>query len=93
LTHVVRVWFPALFAVLARPRLWSTTVHQFLRMIAPGWWRRPPFLPWPDPEYVRFRLETAYGTSSFGRADDVVAYLQWCRDASPGHETRARRSA
>jgi hypothetical protein len=82
-----------MFAVLARPRLWPTAVHQLSRMIAPGWWRRPPFLPLPDAEYVRFRLETAYGKASFGSAADVVAYLEWCREASPAHKARADRSA
>jgi hypothetical protein len=92
LTHTVRVWFPAILAVLARPRLWPTAVRQLVRTIAPGWWRRPPFLPLPDPRYVRFRLETAYGLTSFGSADDVVAYLQWCRDVAPS-QARADRPA
>lgn len=26
-----------------------------------GWWRRPPFLPIPDPAYWKFRMETANG--------------------------------
>jgi hypothetical protein len=43
------------------------------------WWTRPPYLPVPDRRYMRFRLETAYGTDGPGRAADVVRYLEWCR--------------
>jgi hypothetical protein len=46
----------------------------------PGWWRRPPFLPLPDPDYVRFRLQTAYGSTGTPAGDDLVAYLSWCRE-------------
>ncbi|HEV7862955.1 MAG TPA: hypothetical protein VGR20_09650 [Acidimicrobiia bacterium] len=49
-------------------------------MARPGWWRRPPFLPLPDPDYVRFRLQTAYGPHGTPAADDLVAYLNWCRE-------------
>ena len=46
------------------------------------WWRRAPFLPVPSPAYVRFRLETQYGTSpgqdvTSRVARDVLKYLQW----------------
>ena len=51
----------AAVAVLRRPRLWPTALRQAFRLARPGWWRRPPFLPLPDPDYVRFRLQTAYG--------------------------------
>ena len=48
-------------------RLWATALRQGVRMCPPGWWRRPPFLPLPDREYLRFRLETQYGS---GGPDD-----------------------
>jgi hypothetical protein len=44
------------------------------------WWRRPPFLPLPDPAYIQFRLETAYGVSGRPEPADLVAYLRWCRE-------------
>lgn len=28
---------------------------------ARGWYRRPPFLPLPPKDYIRWRMETAYG--------------------------------
>jgi hypothetical protein len=77
-------------AVLWRPHLWATAATQAVRLAAPGWWRRPPFVPLPDPEYVRFRLLTQYGGEALDRASgrleprDVVEYLEWCRTVAPG---------
>jgi len=52
-------------------------------MARPRWWRRAPYLPVPPPDYVRFRVETAYGTGSTAPAPrDLVAYLDWCSDAT-----------
>ncbi|HUQ39943.1 MAG TPA: hypothetical protein VM030_07280 [Acidimicrobiales bacterium] len=69
-------------AVLRRPGLWPTAVTQ-IRVLAPrGWWRRPPFLPLPDKDYLRFRLQTAYGDADRDpEPADVVTYLHWCRGA------------
>ena len=44
-----------------------------------GWWRRAPFLPLPDPAYLRFRLETQYGGDREPDPADLVTYLHWCR--------------
>lgn len=71
---------PAAAAVARRPRLWRVAIRQGLRLASPGWWRRWPPLPRPDPAYVRFRLLTAYGDPGARPAPaDVVAYLEWCR--------------
>lgn len=70
----------ALLAVLARPWLWATAAVQLFRLAAPGWWRRPPFLPKPDAAYLAFRLQTMYGEGEHDpEPRDVVAYLAWCR--------------
>lgn len=68
-------------AVARHPGLWPTAVRQVRRLAAPGWWRRAPFLPLPPADYLRFRLQTAYGGDGRGpmRADDLLAYLRWCR--------------
>ena len=67
-------------AVLRHPGLWGTAIAQVGRLAAPGWWRRRPFLPLPDPAYLRFRLQTAYGDSDRPPDPaDVVTYLHWCR--------------
>lgn len=76
-------WAKAAVAVARRPSLWGTAARQVIVLARPGWWRRRPFLPLPDPEYLRFRLQTAYGgtgDSSPPSAGDLVAYLHWCRE-------------
>lgn len=73
-------WLQALGAVAVRPRLWATAARQLVVLAPPGWWRRRPFLPVPDPDYLAFRLETMYGGAApTPRGGDVVAYLRWCR--------------
>jgi hypothetical protein len=78
---VSRSWVtPAAAAVAVRPRLWGIAVAQLLRVAAPGWWRRWPPVPLPAPEYLRFRLQTAYGDPDARPSPaDVVAYLDWCK--------------
>jgi hypothetical protein len=71
-------WGPVTAAIARHPSLWSTALRQARRVVPTGWWRRPPFLPVPDREYVRFRLETQYGDGPPAPAD-VVTYLRWCR--------------
>jgi hypothetical protein len=66
--------------VLAHPSLWAVALRQAARASRPRWWRRAPFLPIPDPDYLRFRLETQYGSGGVPDPDDVVVYLRWCRD-------------
>jgi hypothetical protein len=76
----LRWWVVAVSGVLRRPALWPTAVSQAVRLARPGWWRRPPFLPLPDRDYVRFRMQTAYGSAGNPAPDDLVAYLKWCRE-------------
>lgn len=67
-------------AVAARPWLWATAVRQLLVLAEPGWWRRWPLLPRPEPGYLAFRLQTMYGEEADApRPGDVVSYLRWCR--------------
>jgi hypothetical protein len=74
-------WGALVAAVGVRPWLWLTGLAVVFRMARPGWWRRWPPVPRPDPSYWRFRMETAYG----GEGDrhppiaDALAYLRWCR--------------
>ena len=79
-------WWRATVQVAARPRLWPTAVHQTFVLAKPGWWRAAPFLPLPDPEYLRFRLETQYGAEPDPDPADVVQYLEWCRRVRAGTE-------
>jgi hypothetical protein len=67
-------------AVVLQPALWWTGLVQLTVLAAPGWWRRWPPLPLPDPAYLRFRLQTAYGDPARQpEPADVVGYLKWCR--------------
>ena len=71
----------ALAAVAPHPALWPTAARQARVLAPPRWWRRRPFLPVPSAEYLRFRLETAYGGAGDQAPDpsDLVTYLRWCR--------------
>ena len=73
-------WARAATAVAARPRLWPTALTQVRRLAPPGWWRRWPFLPVPDREWLAFRVRTAYGDPDHApEPSDIVAWLEWCR--------------
>lgn len=67
-------------AVLRRPSLWWVALQQWRRTTPKGWWRRPPFLPVPNRDYLRFRLVTQYGREDAPiAAGDVLDYLLWCK--------------
>lgn len=72
----------ALGPLSRRPDLWPVAARAGRELARPGWWRRPPFLPVPDPDWLRFRLETAYGGEGDGPpdADDLLTWLEWRRD-------------
>jgi len=77
----VKAWsWRAVSALAVRPRLWGVAAVQAGRLARPGWWRRWPPIPVPDPDYLRFRLQTAYGDPDRPPApEDVISYLEWCR--------------
>lgn len=74
----LRWWIATALVVLRHPDLWATAVGTALRLADPRWWRRPPFLPLPDRDYLAFRLETQYGAAD-PDPHDVVPYLRWVR--------------
>lgn len=47
------------------------------RFRARDWYRRPPFLPLPPPDYVQWRLHTAYGADGAPQAAEITRYLRW----------------
>jgi len=68
------------FAVLVRPRLWSTALRQARRLAPPGWWQRAPFLPIPTTEYVAMRSTIQYGDPNHSiEPQDLLKYLAWCK--------------
>ncbi len=70
-------------ALVARPDLWATAITAGLSLAPNGWWRRRPFLPLPDRDWLRFRLVTAYGgdgrldDESPFRPEDLITWLEW----------------
>jgi hypothetical protein len=73
-------WGRASGAVLVRPWLWPTAVSQIVALAPRGWWRRRPFMPVPDREYLRFRMQTQYGDPDHEpEVEDLLTYLKWCR--------------
>jgi len=70
----------AALALALHPSLWLTAVRQIIVLAPSGWWRRAPHLPLPDPAYLRFRMQTAYGDpEQQPEPADIVTYLHWCR--------------
>jgi hypothetical protein len=68
-----------LVAVAAEPRLWPVALSVGRGLVPRRWWARWPPLPLPDPAWLAFRMETAYGDrTAVPSAEDVVAYLRWC---------------
>lgn len=64
--------------LLRRPRLLPHALGAAWAFRARGWYRRPPFLPLPPREYVRWRMETAYGDpAAVPSADELERYLRW----------------
>ncbi|HET7187433.1 MAG TPA: hypothetical protein VFI52_04735 [Gemmatimonadaceae bacterium] len=63
---------------LRRPATGVALVRVAWRFRRRGWWRRPPFLPLPALDYLRWRMHTAYGESDVvPPADDVERYARW----------------
>ena len=45
------------------------------------WWRRVPFLPVPDGEYLRWRMYTAYGAEdTVPPLEDLLRFVRWRRE-------------
>jgi hypothetical protein len=79
-------------AVAARPRLWPAALRQVRSLARPGWWRRPPFVPLPDRDWMAFRLTTAYGDPRAALVpDDVLTWLEWSDTVRPVPPTAAPR--
>jgi hypothetical protein len=63
---------------LVRPRLLANLVATGWRFRRRDWFRRPPFLPLPPHDYMRWRLHTAYGDEHGApSAGELEAYVRW----------------
>lgn len=74
-------------AIAKRPHLWVAALSASRSLARKNWWLMPPFLPVPDPDWLSFRLVTAYGTDESSsdpivrnqRVADVLTWLEWRR--------------
>ena len=82
---MIRGWGPTVAAIARRPRLWPTALSTGRSLVPSGWWRKRPFLPVPDRDWLRFRMVTAYGGDGDRAPDpsDVLTWLEWRRSSAP----------
>jgi hypothetical protein len=72
-----------------RPHLVPAAVRLGVNLVPRRWWRRRPFLPLPDPDWLAFRMEVAYGDAgAIPPAGGVLLTtddggLRWHRLAAP----------
>ena len=82
-------WLRLVLTLSARAAVHPLLARDLLRVAwrfrSRGWWHRPPFLPLPDREYVRWRMHTAYGDADVvPPAEDLVKYARWVGRTSAG---------
>ena len=66
---------------LVNPRLAVDLARLAWSFRARDWHRRPPFLPLPPREYMRWRMFTAYGDEdAVPPIDDVIRFAKWRRE-------------
>ena len=66
---------------IRRPRLGLDLIRVAWRFRSRSWYMRFPFLPLPDPTYVKWRMHTAYGDyDAIPPAGDVERYARWAVD-------------
>ncbi|HET9064248.1 MAG TPA: hypothetical protein VFN22_00310 [Gemmatimonadales bacterium] len=80
-----RTWSGLLLALTGRalvsPRLALDLLRTAWAFRRRAWGRRAPFLPLPDPVYLRWRMYTAYGDhAAIPPVEDVVRFARWRRE-------------
>lgn len=66
---------------LVSPRLAYDLLRTAWAFRRRDWVRRAPFLPLPDPTYLRWRMYTAYGhDSAVPPMHDVIRFARWRRE-------------
>ena len=81
----MRSWRSLSLALVGRavvnPRVARDLASLAWSMRRRGWYREPPFLPLPPPEYVRWRMFTAYGDeAAVPSVEDVLRLARWRRE-------------
>ena len=66
---------------IRRPALAADLIRAAWRFRRRDWYRRAPFLPLPDRDYLAWRMHTAYGDHhAIPPADDIERYARWTRN-------------
>ncbi len=75
------LYMQLMLRALVRPRLAVDLLRLAWSFRARDWWRRPPFLPVPPREYLRWRMFTAYGDeNAIPPVNDVANFARWRRE-------------
>jgi hypothetical protein len=73
-----RVTLELMLRTLRRPALAVDLLRVAWRFRSRGWYRRFPFLPVPERDYVRWRMHTAYGDhDAVPTAAEIERYARW----------------
>jgi len=80
-----RGWLALTVSLLARaafrPRLALDLLATAWAFRRRAWWTRAPFLPLPDPTYLRWRMYTAYADEdAVPPPEDVIRFARWRRE-------------
>lgn len=75
-------WIGLTGALFVRAVVSPSLARDLLRMVwrfrRRRWFLRPPFLPVPSREYLRWRMHTAYGDADVvPPVDEVIRYARW----------------
>ena len=66
--------------LIPRPGLWPEALRTWVAFTPRKWWAQRPFLPLPRRAYVRWRLQTAYGSADARPSKlDFIEFLEWRR--------------
>ena len=77
----LRLAFRLAVRAVRRPRLAIDLIRITWRFRSNAWYRQFPFLPLPDPTYLRWRMYTAYGDyNAVPSVTDVERYARWVGD-------------
>lgn len=78
MTRWLRLAGALLLRSIQDPRVGLSLLRVGWRFRHRGWYQRPPFLPLPDRNYMRWRMYTAFGDSNaLPSPDDAVRFARW----------------
>jgi hypothetical protein len=77
----LKLVIPLTMRAVINPRLAIDLLRLVWAFRSRDWYRRPPFLPVPPPDYVRWRMYTAYGdATTVPPLSDVIRFARWRRE-------------